>query len=192
MRPYEVMVIFDASLEEDAVRALVDRFTKQLTAAGAKSVKADIWGKRRLAYPVRHRNEGYYVVMEANAEPAALSDLDRQLTLADEVTQAQGAEAPRTCRWPISPGGTPRTRPPQWARTRKKHEDGTRQHGKHRRQPHPGARAALHSQRSGDGDLRHRRQPDLDGPPEPGKARIDLVLRRGLLGQRWPKTRPPR
>ena len=85
MRPYEVMVIFDASLEEEAVRALVDRFTKQLTAAGAKSVKADTWGKRRLAYPVRHRNEGYYVVMEANAEPAVLSDLDRQLSLADEV-----------------------------------------------------------------------------------------------------------
>jgi small subunit ribosomal protein S6 len=85
MRPYEVMVIFDASLEEDAVRALVDRFTQQLIAAGAKAVRAESWGKKRLAYPVRHRNEGYYVVIEANAEPAALSDLDRQLTLADEV-----------------------------------------------------------------------------------------------------------
>jgi small subunit ribosomal protein S6 len=85
MRPYEVMVIFDAGLEEDAVRALVDRFTHQLTAAGAKAVRTDSWGKRRLAYPVRHRNEGYYVVIEANAEPAALSELDRQLSLADEV-----------------------------------------------------------------------------------------------------------
>ena len=85
MRPYEVMVIFDAGLEEDAVRAQVDRFTQQLTAAGAKSVTVDNWGKRRLAYPVRHRNEGYYVVIEANAEPAALSELDRQLNLADDV-----------------------------------------------------------------------------------------------------------
>ena len=85
MRPYEVMVIFDASLEDDAVRALVDRFTQQLTTAGAKSVTTDIWGKRRLAYPVRHRNEGYYVVIDANAEPAALSELDRALTLTDEV-----------------------------------------------------------------------------------------------------------
>jgi small subunit ribosomal protein S6 len=85
MRPYEVMVIFDAGLEEDAVRALVDRFTQQLTAGGAKAVKVDNWGKRRLAYPVRHRNEGYYVVIEVNAEPPALSDLDRQLNLADEV-----------------------------------------------------------------------------------------------------------
>jgi small subunit ribosomal protein S6 len=85
MRPYEVMVIFDASLEEDAIRALVDRFTQQLTAAGAKAVHVDTWGKRRLAYPVRHRNEGYYVIIEANAEPNALSELDRQLTLADDV-----------------------------------------------------------------------------------------------------------
>jgi small subunit ribosomal protein S6 len=85
MRPYEVMVIFDASLEEDAVRALVDRFTQQLTAAGAKAVNVDSWGKRRLAYPVRHRNEGYYIIIEANAEPAALSELDRQLNLVDEV-----------------------------------------------------------------------------------------------------------
>jgi len=85
MRPYEVMVILDASLEEDAVRALVDRFTQQLTAAGAKSLSTDSWGKRRLAYPVRHRNEGYYVVIEANTEPAVVADLHRQLSLTDEV-----------------------------------------------------------------------------------------------------------
>lgn len=85
VRPYEVMVIFDASLEDDAVRSQVERYTGQLSAAGAKSVKADTWGKRRLAYPVRHRNEGYYVVIEANTEPPAVADLDRALKLADEV-----------------------------------------------------------------------------------------------------------
>jgi small subunit ribosomal protein S6 len=94
MRPYEVMVIFDAGLEEDAVRALVDRFTRQLTAAGAKSVTTDNWGKRRLAYPVRHRNEGYYVVIQANAEPAALSELDRSLTLTDEVIRHKAMRLP--------------------------------------------------------------------------------------------------
>ncbi|HXW80825.1 MAG TPA: 30S ribosomal protein S6 [Acidimicrobiales bacterium] len=94
MRPYELMVILDASLEEDAVRALVDRFTKQLTAAGAKSVSTDIWGKRRLAYPVRHRSEGYYIVIEANAEPPAIADLDRQLGLADEVIRHKVTRLP--------------------------------------------------------------------------------------------------
>jgi small subunit ribosomal protein S6 len=85
VRPYEVMVIFDASLEDEAVRSHVTRYTDQLNAAGAKSVKVDNWGKRRFAYPVRHHNEGYYVLIEANAEPPALADLDRALQLADEV-----------------------------------------------------------------------------------------------------------
>ena len=109
MRPYEVMVIFDASLEEDAIRALVDRFTQQLTAAGAKSVTTDIWGKRRLAYPVRHRTEGYYVVIEANAEPAALSELDRTLSLADEVIRHKVMrlpERPAGRSRPAAPHGT--------------------------------------------------------------------------------------
>ena len=109
MRPYEVMVIFDASLEEDAVRALVDRFAKQLTAAGAKSVKADTWGKRRLAYPVRHRSEGYYVVLEANAEPAALSDLDRQLSLADEVIRHKVLRLPEPAAGRSRPAASPET-----------------------------------------------------------------------------------
>ena len=116
MRPYEVMVILDASLEEDAVRALVDRWAQQLTTAGAKSVNVDTWGKRRLAYPVRHRNEGYYVVIEANAEPPAVSELDRQLSLADEVIRhkvmrlperAAGRARPAASLAP--PEGTPST-----------------------------------------------------------------------------------
>jgi small subunit ribosomal protein S6 len=94
MRPYEVMVILDAGLEDDAVRATVDRFSQQLTASGATSVRADPWGKRRLAYPVRHRNEGYYVVFEANAEPSAMADLDRQLKLADEVLRHKVVRLP--------------------------------------------------------------------------------------------------
>jgi small subunit ribosomal protein S6 len=88
------MVIFDASLEDEAVRALVDRLTQQLTAAGAKSVTTDMWGRRRLAYPVRHRSEGYYVVIDATAEPAAMSELDRLLTLTDEVIRHKVMRAP--------------------------------------------------------------------------------------------------
>ena len=85
MRPYEVMVILDASLEDDAVRAMVDRFSQQLATAGARSVSVHNWGKRRFAYPLHHRNEGHYVVIEANAEPGAMGDLDRLLGLTDEV-----------------------------------------------------------------------------------------------------------
>ncbi|HET9058407.1 MAG TPA: 30S ribosomal protein S6 [Acidimicrobiales bacterium] len=107
MRPYEVMVIFDASLEEDAVRGLIDRFTKQLNAAGAKSVRADNWGRRRLAYPVRHRNEGHYVVIEANAEPSVIADLDRQLVLADEVLRHKVIRPPERTAGRARPAASP-------------------------------------------------------------------------------------
>jgi small subunit ribosomal protein S6 len=85
MRHYEVMVILDAGLEEDAIRAVVDRATKSLTSNGATVGKVDRWGKRRFAYEVDHRSEGYYLLVDFEAEPAAISELDRMLGLADEV-----------------------------------------------------------------------------------------------------------
>jgi len=85
MRHYEVMVILDASLEEDAIRATLDRATQVFTAGGATVDKVDRWGKRRFAYEVHHRNEGYYALIQAVAEPAAVAEVDRMLGLADEV-----------------------------------------------------------------------------------------------------------
>ena len=85
MRQYEVMVILDAGLEEDAIRAVVDRATKSLTSNGATVGKVDRWGKRRFAYEVHHRSEGYYVLIDVLAEPPAVAAVDRMLGLADEV-----------------------------------------------------------------------------------------------------------
>jgi len=78
MRPYEVMVILDASLDEDVIRATVDRATQLITSRG---------GTRRFAYELKHMTEGYYVLIETMAEPAAMADLDRMLHLADEVVR---------------------------------------------------------------------------------------------------------
>ena len=85
MRHYEVMVILDAGLEEDAIRAVLDRASQLFTTNGATVGKVDRWGKRRFAYEVRHRNEGYYVLIDAMAEPKAVAEVDRMLGLADEV-----------------------------------------------------------------------------------------------------------
>lgn len=85
MRHYEVMVILDAGLEEDVIRAVLDRTTQSLTGNGATVNKVDRWGKRRFAYEVRHRSEGYYVLIDALAEPPAVAEVDRMLGLADEV-----------------------------------------------------------------------------------------------------------
>jgi len=85
MRPYEVMIIFDADLEEETIRAAVDRYVQLLRSRGAEPGAVDYWGKRRFAYELKHRWEGYYVVLQARAEPAAMEELHRVLSLTDEV-----------------------------------------------------------------------------------------------------------
>ena len=85
MRPYEVMVIFDAELEEETIRSAVERSIQLIESKGAERGQIDWWGKRRFAYELKHRWEGYYVVFQAKAEPATMDELHRTLSLADEV-----------------------------------------------------------------------------------------------------------
>jgi small subunit ribosomal protein S6 len=85
MRPYEVMVILNVGLEEDAIRATVDRATDLIKSRGATLGRVDHWGRRRFAYEIKHHNEGYYILMEVTADPPVMSELDRMLHLADEV-----------------------------------------------------------------------------------------------------------
>jgi small subunit ribosomal protein S6 len=81
------MVIFDAGLEEDAIRTVLDRATEAIRTRGGNPGRVDRWGKRRFAYELHHRWEGYYVLMDVTAEPAAMDELDRMFHLADEVVR---------------------------------------------------------------------------------------------------------
>jgi small subunit ribosomal protein S6 len=85
MRPYEVMVILEPSLEESQVQAIVNRSSELLQSAGGTVHRVDKWGKRRFAYELKKRQEGYYVLLDVSAEPAPMAELDRVLGLADEV-----------------------------------------------------------------------------------------------------------
>lgn len=85
MRPYEVMVIFDVDLEEGDIRQRVDRVHELLRAKGGNPGSVHHWGRRTFAYEIKHRSEGYYVVLEATAEPSAMADVDRYLALEDAV-----------------------------------------------------------------------------------------------------------
>jgi small subunit ribosomal protein S6 len=81
------MIILNAALEEDAIRAQIDRAQEIIRANGGTPNRVDRWGKRRFAYEVKHQWEGYYVLIEATAEPIAMSELDRALHLADDVVR---------------------------------------------------------------------------------------------------------
>ena len=87
MRPYEVVVILDAGLEEEQIRGILDRTTGLITSEGGTPGRIDRWGKRRFAYEVNKRQEGIYAVVEAQAEPGMMFEVDRMLRLADEVVR---------------------------------------------------------------------------------------------------------
>ena len=95
MRPYEVMIILDSSLEDDVIQGTVHRATQLLRDRGATVNSADRWGKRRFAYELDHRWEGYYVLLDVSGEPPALAELERMLTLADEVVRHKVIRLPK-------------------------------------------------------------------------------------------------
>ncbi len=85
MRTYELMTIHRPALEEDDVRTKVNEVESYLEGAGATVTSTDLWGKRRFAYEIDHLNEGYYTVVNFEAEAEAVDGLDRMLSLSDDV-----------------------------------------------------------------------------------------------------------
>ena len=81
------MLILPAEADESAVGGAVERVTKILSERGGEVQNIDRWGRRRFAFPIARQSEGYYAVVDFTAEPTALSDIDRSLTLADEVVR---------------------------------------------------------------------------------------------------------
>ncbi|WP_018663464.1 30S ribosomal protein S6 [Heyndrickxia acidiproducens] len=77
MRKYEVMYIIRPTIEDEAKKALVERFDNVLTSQGAEIIESKDWGKRRLAYEIQDFRDGYYHIIDVNAEPAAVQEFDR-------------------------------------------------------------------------------------------------------------------
>lgn len=94
MRPYEVMIIFDPNVDDDVIRAELDRSTELIRSRGGNPGRVERWGRRRLAYEIRKQSDGYYVLLEANAEPAVMAELDRTLALADPVLRHKVIRVP--------------------------------------------------------------------------------------------------
>jgi small subunit ribosomal protein S6 len=87
MRAYELMVIFDSGLDDLAIDDQVKSVAAQIATRGATVATTDRWGRRRFAYEIDHKTEGYYVVWQITADGADLEALERSLRLADEVVR---------------------------------------------------------------------------------------------------------
>ena len=90
------MIILPAEADEAMVGTATDRIAAVAAKHAGQVRSIERWGRRRLAYEIDHRNEGYYVVVTFSAEPAAQSELERTLNLADEVLRYKVIVLPTT------------------------------------------------------------------------------------------------
>lgn len=89
MRHYEVMVILDPDLEEKTVAPSLDTYLNVVKKDGGVVNNVDIWGRRRLAYDIDKKSEGIYAVLDLTCSPAAVAELDRQLSLNESVLRTK-------------------------------------------------------------------------------------------------------
>ncbi len=85
MKAYEVMLLIDPSLDEEALAAVVGKTTGVITSQGGAVDSSENWGKRRLAFEVNGKADGDYTVIQFHAAPAAIAELDRVLHITDPV-----------------------------------------------------------------------------------------------------------
>ncbi len=86
-RVYELMVIVDQDVDDATGKAMIQRVKEMVEAGGGSVPTVDHWGRRRFAYPINHKHEGVYSVLEIVTEAPNLDDIDRFLRLADEIVR---------------------------------------------------------------------------------------------------------
>ncbi len=85
MRTYEVILIVHPDLDEAALTGVVDKTKGWITDAGGTVDKVDMWGKRHLAFSIKKQRDGQYVMIQAQLEPSATAELDRNLRFLEPV-----------------------------------------------------------------------------------------------------------
>ena len=84
-RQYEAVYIFDSALEEPAITEKLNRFHALVPQPNGDAVKVNHWGKRTIAYPIKKRDTGYYVVANFHASAAQLPEFERAIKLDEGV-----------------------------------------------------------------------------------------------------------
>ena len=82
---YETTVIINASLEDPQIETVASRVQEVITKNDGTLKSVDRWGRKRLAYPIKKKNNGYYVNIEFEAPPAIVKQLDHVYALEEQI-----------------------------------------------------------------------------------------------------------
>ncbi len=85
MRDYEVLYIVRADLDDDKVQDAVKRVNTLIQRSGGAAERTNLWGKRKLAYEVKHQKEGSYVLQDFQLDPDRVPELEASLKITEEV-----------------------------------------------------------------------------------------------------------
>ena len=85
MRDYEVLYIVRPDLDDDKVQDIVKRVNTLIERSGGAADQTSLWGKRKLAYEVKHQKEGSYVLQDFKIEPNRVPELESALKITEEV-----------------------------------------------------------------------------------------------------------
>jgi small subunit ribosomal protein S6 len=85
IRPYEVVYIFDSTLEDETINQKLTQFHALIQTPGAEAPRINQWGRRTLAYPIKKRATGYYVIANFDTDVKLLPEFERALRLDDAV-----------------------------------------------------------------------------------------------------------
>lgn len=84
---YETLFVVDLTQGDDAVKALIEKFTSLIAANGTVN-EVNEWGKRRLAYPINDMNDGYYVLVKFTAPTDFPVELERVFGITDGIMRS--------------------------------------------------------------------------------------------------------
>jgi len=96
MRPYEVIVIFDSAADEASIDGTITRIKEFVVTKDGKTGQVEKWGRRRFAYELKHRWEGYYTLLEVTMDATVVADVDRMMTLSDDIIRHKIVRIPES------------------------------------------------------------------------------------------------
>ena len=85
MRRYELMLLLRPDLEDSELQSAVERVTRAVVNGGGTLTKVSPWGKRRMAYPIKHYRDASYYLLHFDIEPAAIREIERGLLISEEL-----------------------------------------------------------------------------------------------------------
>jgi small subunit ribosomal protein S6 len=85
LNDYELVFIISPEVADDAVEPFVNNFTQYITAKSGEVVEVARWGRKKLAYPIKHVLEGNYVLLKFKLDPSANKELETNLKISEKI-----------------------------------------------------------------------------------------------------------